>query len=496
MLQETGSKRKRERMQHIESYRHKLQKLKNRQTRKVTTPTTKRKSIIIDQNLTLKAIYRRDISGGTLYKKIREGKLSVDVINRCERMSMYMMIPILASSCIHSPLPFHAFLGDPLLEAMNSKIEVSGSLMQRLRFFLFSYYSPDIVQSLWGDHPAMPLMLNADDFNNQNEEENESKEFGEDTQFEDLYMERDAILFFQKVADSNYPEEGQEIVVDSEYEDIYDLMGKDKLIHKIRIEKIFKSNAKPLLLSAWQKQSDRKYKEISKFILKKGDDLRLDAGVMHMFRFFNSIWSEEGLFYDGYPVQCLLYNVIPIGTSFGAIEFIPKTKPLRNVADYFGKLSDANIKNLVASAAGSYIASFVLGVRDRHFDNVLIQSDGTLFHIDFGYVMGTTLLMDTSKIAITNDLCKLFEDHWDNFIETAVNSYMTLRLHYQEILDFSDLVFDFLDLEVNSSEFLYKMLMMLETDKKAEDRIRYKLQSAPSSWNTKIKNATHYLATL
>merc|ERR1712228_120314 len=101
------------------------------------------------------------------------------------------------------------------------------------------------------------------------------------------------------------------------------------------------------------------------------------------------------------------------------------------------------------------------------------QSDGTLFHIDFGFVLGTKLLMDTSKIAITNDLCKLFEDHWDNFIETAVNSYMTLRLHYQEILDYSDLVFD----------FLYKMLMMHETDKFAEDKMRNKLQNAPSSWN-------------
>merc|ERR1712228_390401 len=332
--------------------------------------------------------------------------------------------------------------------------------------------------------------------NIQNEEENETKEFVQDTQFEDLYMEKDAILFFSKVAESNFPEVGQEIVIDSEYEDIYDVMGKDCKIHKIRIEKIFKSNAKPLLLSTWQKQSDRKYILRSKFIIKKGDDLRLDAGVMHMFRIFNSIWSEEGLFYDGYPIQCLLYNVVPIGESFGAIEFIPKCKPLRDVSDYFGQLSEANIKNLVASASGSYIASFVLGVRDRHFDNVLIQSDGTLFHIDFGFVLGTKLLMDTSKIAITNDLCKLFEDHWDNFIETAVNSYMTLRLHYQEILDYSDLVFDFLDLEVNSSEFLYKMLMMHETDKFAEDKMRNKLQNAPSSWNTKLKNATHYLATL
>merc|ERR1712228_620908 len=154
MLHETSSKRKRERMQHIENYRHKLQKLKNKETRRKSTMfianpllASKRKSQIIEQNIYLKAAYRRDISGGSLYKSIRDGTLSLEVIKKCNRMSMYMMIPILASSCIHSPLPFRSLLSDPMIEAMNAKIEISGSLLQRLRFFLFSYYSLDIIQS-------------------------------------------------------------------------------------------------------------------------------------------------------------------------------------------------------------------------------------------------------------------------------------------------------------------------------------------------------------
>ena len=127
---------------------------------------------------------------------------------------------------------------------------------------------------------------------------------------------------------------------------------------------------------------------------------------------------------------------------------------------------------------------------------MLIRADGTLFHIDFGYVMGETLMLDTSKIAVTSDLEKLFDDHWDNFVETAVNAYMTLRLHYQEILDFSNLVFDFLETSANSSEFLFRMLKLDKTDKQAEEYMRHKVASAPSNWNTKIKNAAHYVATL
>ena len=40
----------------------------------------------------------------------------------------------------------------------------------------------------------------------------------------------------------------------------------------------------------------------------------------------------------------------------------------------------------------SYIASFVLGVRDRHYDNVLIKNDGTSFmYINLFYVVHLTL---------------------------------------------------------------------------------------------------------
>ena len=51
-----------------------------------------------------------------------------------------------------------------------------------------------------------------------------------------------------------------EIFVDPSYNDIYDLMGKDIKIHKVKIKKIFKSNTKPVLLTSYEKQSTRKYK--------------------------------------------------------------------------------------------------------------------------------------------------------------------------------------------------------------------------------------------
>ena len=267
--------------------------------------------------------FRDEISGGLLYKNIRRGTLQIDSIRTSDHISMYHMLPIVASSLIHLPFPFRSCVGDGLLEALNCKVEVDGSLQQRLRMFLFSYYSQDIVQTVWGDHPAMPNFMVLSDINDKDRKDDDDddnnklnqymdEEFVSSFKFKDIYLENDAILFFRNVIDSE-PEVSSEILVDTNFDDIYDLMGKDSKIHKVKIQKIFKSNAKPVLLTAYERQSHRKYREVSTFIIKKGDDLRLDGGVMHMFRFCNSIWSEEGLFYDGYPIQCLLYGVVPMG---------------------------------------------------------------------------------------------------------------------------------------------------------------------------------------
>ena len=161
-------------------------------------------------------------------------------------------------------------------------------------------------------------------------------------------------------------------------------------LSRIEIRKIIGTNSKPYLVDLYVANRSDNFEYLSStVILKKGDDLRRDAAVLHVFRLMNKIWREKGLEFTQVPVNALTYKCIAMSPDFGMIELIEGCKPLRLVSALEDTITIAQQFNLVASAAGSYMASYVMGVRDRHFDNVLIRdTDCTLFHIDFGFVLG------------------------------------------------------------------------------------------------------------
>ncbi|ETO29976.1 phosphatidylinositol 3-kinase [Reticulomyxa filosa] len=290
-------------------------------------------------------------------------------------------------------------------------------------------------------------------------------------------------------------------------------------ISRLSIRKVMNSHAKPFLIDIYTTEFSQPGVEIrsSTIILKAGDDLRKDAMVMQVFKFMNHIWHRSNLTFEDKHVNVLTYKVVPMSPNFGCIELVPGCIALRHISHLQNFMKAKHYNTLACSAAGSYIASFVMGIRDRHFDNILVrQTDCTLFHIDFNYVLGEKVSFDACPFGITHEFYDLMKEHYKNFVNLAVKAYQLLRDNYGEIAEFAQLAFDGIVPTDAVKKFIKEKLRIGESNEKAEQLfflfysfffyfhllliylyrwLRKQLNEAPFNKQTKWKNRIHKLAT-
>lgn len=169
-------------------------------------------------------------------------------------------------------------------------------------------------------------------------------------------------------------------------------------------------------------------------LVKQGDNLLQDQAVEVMLRLFNHMWREAAADPAAAP-YAPTYDVLPTGARAGLIEMMPGFTPLGAV-DWDGWVARATadpglVDTLVRSAAGAYVGTYVLGCRDRHFDNIGLLPDGSLTHIDFGFVVSQAPPMDGPRFSISPGLRGALRrvGGWDRFVAAAADAFTVLRGH-------------------------------------------------------------------
>ena len=174
---------------------------------------------------------------------------------------------------------------------------------------------------------------------------------------------------------------------------------------RVYVNKVFSSVARPGIVSVQvpeeravlsEDPSGNNFDTITpRILVKAGDNLFQDMAVELMFRIFNFVWRQDReLFPDPEKVPfSYTYSVLPTGNRKGIMETLTDVVPL-NHYDWAKWVTEKGhssaVKDLMMrSAAGSFVGAYVLGCRDRHWDNIMLKNECMLLHIDFGFVLGS-----------------------------------------------------------------------------------------------------------
>ncbi|CAH0486368.1 unnamed protein product [Peronospora farinosa] len=190
------------------------------------------------------------------------------------------------------------------------------------------------------------------------------------------------------------------------------------------------------------------------FIVKSNDDLRQEVLCLQIIRQLQDIFQGADL-----PLRLLPYEIIATSASTGMIEYVKNAVSLdalkkrgnyTTLADHFlrtyGQVDSAGYKtamtNFVRSMAAYSLACYFLQIKDRHNGNIMIDSDGHVIHIDFGFILGIApggrFSLETAPFKLTGEMVDAMggtqSDYFKAYVIFLIQGFLALQQQADSIL--------------------------------------------------------------
>lgn len=247
--------------------------------------------------------------------------------------------------------------------------------------------------------------------------------------------------------------------------------------------KIFKSSLSPVKIVF-----DTKQGEPYSMMFKVGDDLRQDQLVVQIITLMNELLKNENV-----DLKLTPYKILATGSKEGAIQFIPNDTMANILSKHHGILpffrthypspdnelgvQDWVMDNFVKSCAGYCVITYILGVGDRHLDNLLITPDGHFFHADFGYILGQDPKPFPPLMKLPPQIIESFggadSQNYNKFRSYCFVAYSILRRNANLILNLFELMkpSDIPDIKVDPDGAMLKVKEKFCLDMSEEEAI-------------------------
>uniref|UniRef100_T1GPX7 phosphatidylinositol 3-kinase n=1 Tax=Megaselia scalaris TaxID=36166 RepID=T1GPX7_MEGSC len=256
-------------------------------------------------------------------------------------------------------------------------------------------------------------------------------------------------------------------------------------------------------------------------IFKAGDDLQQDMLTIQLVRVMNKLWLAEKL-----DLKIVTFDCVPTGYRKGMIEMVSEAETLRKIqveygltgsfkdrpiAEWLAKQNPirSSVNNFTASCAGYSVATYILGICDRHNDNIMLKTSGHLFHIDFGKFLGDAQMFgnfkrDRAPFVLTSDMAYVINGgdkpsiKFHAFVDTCCRAFNIVRKHGDLILQMLALMASagIPGVTANAVQYVRNALLPTQSNPEAAASFAKMIQSSLKSWFTQVNFFLHNLASM
>ena len=193
-------------------------------------------------------------------------------------------------------------------------------------------------------------------------------------------------------------------------------------------------------------------------IVKSGDDCRQELLSMQLIRTFDTIFREANL-----PLWLRPYEVLVTSNRTALIEMVPNAPSIHSIKascpagtslkEHFllkhgtdGAQHTKAQQNFVESMAAYSLVCYLLQIRDRHNGNLLLDDQGHIIHIDFGFMLSNSpggVNFECAPFKLTRELLEIMDSDsegassqaFDYFKVLMIQGFIAIRKHADRILD-------------------------------------------------------------
>jgi len=190
-------------------------------------------------------------------------------------------------------------------------------------------------------------------------------------------------------------------------------------------------------------------------IVKADDELLQEQLAVSFVAQLGRIWSHAKL-----PLRLRPYTILATSPTTGLIEVVPDAKSLDSIikatpafvslASFFRKryggpssrLFFAARRNFIQSAAAYSVACYLLQIKDRHNGNILLAADGSVVHIDFGFLLsnspGKNIGFESAPFKLTREWVEVMggtSSPWFAYFRLlVVRAFLEARRHRDDLI--------------------------------------------------------------